>query len=116
VARMVPSVMGTSYCLPVRLSVIVSVSAIVLVVVLVPVLGQVYRWTGDAVGFRRPPRLIQHLAAPAAERAPLGVNRTLTAQHAQRRSNHSTYYSIPPICAECCGPRRRAADCGRRGA
>ena len=31
-ARMVPSVIGTSYCFPVRLSVIVSVSAIVFVV------------------------------------------------------------------------------------
>jgi hypothetical protein len=75
-ARMVPSVTGTSYCCPVRLSVIVSVSAIG-VGYLFDVVG------GDSIGFVGPVRKVLHPAAFAAERTPGRVHRVAPAEHAQ---------------------------------
>src|SRR6266850_703089 len=76
IARIVPSLMGTSYVFPVRLSVIVSVSAMILVGV------------GDgvsrrAIGFVDPAREILEFASFAAERPPPGVRRMPPAEHAQ---------------------------------
>src|SRR3954447_19884889 len=78
VALMVPSWIGTSYCLPVRLSVMVSVSAIGRFRILR------LRLRGDAVSAGEPPPQVRHLAALAAERPPRGVHRFLPAVDAQR--------------------------------
>jgi hypothetical protein len=75
---MVPSVMGNSYCLPVRLSVIVSVSAIVFVVAVAGI-GRCRGWTFDAIRAVGPLRLIEYLAPLAAERPPTRLNRACTA-------------------------------------
>src|SRR5215208_3835723 len=76
VALIVPSLIGTSYCLPVRLSVIVSVSGI----------GRHVRrdlidrrLPGHVVAARQPPSQVGHLAAFAAERPPRRVRRSLPA-------------------------------------
>src|SRR4029078_8283878 len=85
VALIVPSWMVISYCLLVRLSVIVSVSAIRRF----RILGQ--RLRRDAVAARQPPPQIGHLAALAAEGPPRGVHRLLPAggpTHA-RRGGHT---------------------------
>src|SRR6188472_2045644 len=84
-ALMVPSVIGTSYCLPVRLSVIVSVSAIAshqgrrlqvgrLGVVRIHVWRRVIRRTLDAVGAVEPVGEVQQLAAFTAERLPARIH------------------------------------------
>src|SRR3954462_5711926 len=67
-ARMVPSVTGISYCCPVRLAVIVSVSAIgVGCLILIP---SVQRVGGHTIRFVGPAREVLHPAPLAAERAP----------------------------------------------
>src|SRR5262249_48126783 len=81
VALIVPSWMGTSYFLPVRLSVIVSVSAIGRHVRRALV-GR--RLPGDGVAARQPPSQVGHPAAFAAERAPRRVHRSLPAVDAPR--------------------------------
>src|SRR4029077_4084227 len=68
-ARMVPSVTGTSYCCPVRLSVIVRVSAIG-VGCLFAVFHKLARLAGRSIGFVGPARQVLHPAALAAEGAP----------------------------------------------
>src|SRR6476660_2863121 len=73
VALMVPSWIGTWYCFPVRLSVIVSVSAIRSFRILRE------RLRGDAVSLGEPPPQVGHLAALAAERPPRRVRRLLPA-------------------------------------
>src|SRR5581483_4510782 len=79
--RMVPSWIGSSYFLPVRLSTIVRVSAMRFVVRGV---GLLNRLAGDPVRSVGPTRQILHLAALAAERPPLGVGRLPPAEHAKR--------------------------------
>src|SRR3954447_18075649 len=81
VALTVPSWIGTSYCLPVRLSVIVSVSAIARHV-RPDIIGR--RLPGHAVVARQPPSQVRHLAARAAERLPRRVHRVLPAVDAPR--------------------------------
>src|SRR5687768_3321962 len=81
VALIVPSWIGTSYFLPVRLSVIVSVSGMRSVVRLR--LG-VHRLSRHSVTARNPPPQIRHLAALAAERTPGRIDRLLPAVDAQR--------------------------------
>src|SRR3954469_7252323 len=76
VALTVPSWIGTSYCLPVRLSVIVSVSAIARHV-RPDIIGR--RLPRHAVVARQPPSQVRHLAALAAERLPRRVHRILPA-------------------------------------
>src|SRR5687767_2015481 len=84
-ARMVPSWIGISYCLPVRLSVIVSVSAIesrrcFLVVVLVRgrfVVGIV----GHTIVLGEPPPEVRHPAAFAAEWPPWSLGRQPATVH-----------------------------------
>src|SRR3954452_19705798 len=78
-ARMVPSVTGTSYCCPVRLSVIVSVSAIGVGHLLLIV----QRVAGHTIRFVGPAREVLHPAALAAERAPGRLRRVAPAEHAQ---------------------------------
>src|SRR5437588_8795358 len=90
IARIVPSWIGSSYFFPVRLSTIVSVSAIrsnqsavVFRIVRLPrVAGRFARDTIRAAG---PPRQILELAALAAERPPRGIDGVPPAEHAQRR-------------------------------
>src|SRR5690349_8947112 len=68
VARIVPSLIGSSYCFPVRLSVIVSVSAI-----FVPIGLRIFFWNGlgrHAVVTVDPLGKILELASLAAERLP----------------------------------------------
>src|SRR5262245_3760470 len=80
VALIMPSWTGTSYFLPVRLSVIVSVSGIRLVRrALVDC-----RLRGHAVAARQPPSQVGHPAALAAERPPRRVHRFLPAVDAPR--------------------------------
>src|SRR6185436_9995614 len=79
IARIVPSVTGTSYVLPVRLSLIVRVSAIV-VVRLVALWDRVGR---HAVGLVGPSRQILQFAALAAERPPVGHDRMAPAVNTQ---------------------------------
>src|SRR3954465_570403 len=98
VARIAPSLIAMSYCLPVRLSVIVSVSAINRryersdesvgpgVVVRIR-----HRIAGGTIVAIRPPRQVFVPAPLAAERPPSGVYRMLTAQDAQRSLAHPTY-------------------------
>src|SRR5215471_8306696 len=81
VARIVPSWIGTSYCLPVRLSVIVSVSGIGRHVRRAFVS---LRFTRDRVAARQPPSQVGHPAAFAAERLPRRVRRCLPAVDAPR--------------------------------
>src|SRR5262249_9754140 len=78
VALIVPSWTGTSYCAPVRLSVIVSVSAMRRIRLLRQRLG------GNGVVPREPAPQVGHLAALAAERRPPRVYRPLPAVDAQR--------------------------------
>src|SRR3954467_14577666 len=81
VALMAPSWIGTSYCLPVRLSVIVSVSGISRHVRF-GLIGR--RLPGHVVAARQPPSQVGHLAAFAAERPPRRVRRALPAVDAPR--------------------------------
>src|SRR2546423_11558314 len=69
IARMVPSWIGSSYFLPVRLSTIVSVSAIRSLVVFraLALAGIARRLAGHSVRAVGPPRQILKLAALAAE-------------------------------------------------
>src|SRR5262245_46858286 len=78
VALMAPSWMGTSYVFPVRLSVIVNVSAMLRIRLLRQRLAR------DGVLARQPPSQVGHLAALAAERLPPRVHRCLPAVDAQR--------------------------------
>src|SRR5580704_17386267 len=92
-ARMVPSSIGSSYVFPVRLSTIVSVSAIgralqesVLVSLAFRVftlLGLLDPLAGKPVRAVGPPRQILQLAALAAERSPAGVHSLAPAEHAE---------------------------------
>src|SRR5688572_31836726 len=92
---MAPSAIGTSYCLPVRLSVMVSVSAIrtrnpglgVGVGVRVAV-GRGKRLSGDAITPVGPSRQILVPASLAAEGTPLLALRMPAAQRAQRGVVH----------------------------
>src|SRR5215218_474087 len=90
VARMAPSAIGSSYVLPVRLSVIVSVSAIkrkVAVVSSFSVFAGVRGWywiAGDPVAAVCPPRQVLVATALAAERPPPRLHGTPAAQDAQR--------------------------------
>src|SRR5215470_6989381 len=106
-ARIAPSLIGSSYCLPVRLSVTVSVSpidlagvaeaaaflsvvtlfAMVLVLILIVVGGR-HPFTGYAIAAVRPSRQILVTASLAAEGTPLWIHRTRAAQHAERRVAH----------------------------
>src|SRR5947207_6767411 len=77
-ARIVPSWTGSSYFFPVRLSTIVSVSAIranesavVFRILRLPRVAG--RFAGDAIRAVGPPRQILQLAALAAERPPRGI-------------------------------------------
>src|SRR5262245_15366571 len=72
-ARIVPSVTGTSYCCPVRLSVIVRVSGI----------GVGHLFRGHAIRLVGPARKVLHAAAFAAEGAPGRIDRMAPAEHAQ---------------------------------
>src|SRR6185312_7124095 len=117
IARMVPSVSGTSYVLPVRLSVIVRVSAIVVVVA-----GRVGDlFTRNAVGLAGPSRQILSFASLAAERPPGGIDRMLPAVNAQfylRRAAQSCHPAMRQSCncsvfIAAAGFRRRGG--GRRG-
>src|SRR6266853_1176069 len=89
IARIVPSVIGTSYFFPVRLSVIVSVSVVAIVVLI--------RFGWHLVIAVDPSREILKLAAFAAERAPRGIDRLLAAEHAARvgHSAHCTAERYP---------------------
>src|SRR4051812_4526803 len=85
IARMVPSWIGRSYFLPVRLSTIVSVSGIGVSAVggfVVIVIGFGQRIRRDPVAAVRPPRQILELAALAAERPPLRVDGMSAAEDA----------------------------------
>src|SRR5687767_11260993 len=102
VARITPSLIGISYCLPVRLSVTVSVSAIVwrrlldsgfrvrlrFRVVGAVCLGQ--RLAGHAIASVGPSRQVLVPAPLAAERPPAGVHGVPAAQDAQARLAHPT--------------------------
>src|SRR5215467_6012318 len=81
VALIVPSWIGTSYCRPVRLSVIVSVSGIRRHVRR-GLVGR--RLPGHAVAARQPPSQVRHPAALAAERPPRRVRRIPPAVDASR--------------------------------
>src|SRR5215813_3016771 len=81
VALIVPSWTGTSYCLPVRLSVIVSVSGIGRHV-RHALVGS--RLPGHAGAARQPPPQVGHLAALAAERPPRRGHRFVPAVDAPR--------------------------------
>src|SRR4249920_3887188 len=98
-ARIAPSWIGTSYCLPVRLSVIVSVSAITAeilrrrLVVLFFVHGGGYAGrplgpVGDAVIALQPAAEVGHLAALAAERPPGHLDRLLPTIGTHRPGGH----------------------------
>jgi hypothetical protein len=76
---MVPSVTGTSYCCPVRLSVIVSVSAIGVGYLFLIV----QRVGGHTIGLVGPAREVLHPATLAAERTPGRIHRVAPAEHAQ---------------------------------
>ncbi len=106
-ALMVPSWMGSSYFLPVRLSTIVSVSAIEVSsrpsrsavapsgwsgrqtrsvrIVLASSGRRIHRLRSHAIGAVRPARQILQLAALAAEGSPFRLHRMLPAEDAQRR-------------------------------
>src|SRR3954465_14205222 len=81
VALMVPSWIGTSYCLPVRLSVIVSVSGIGRHVRR-DLVGR--RLPGHVVAPRQPPSQVRPLAPLAAEWPPRRVHRFIPAVDAPR--------------------------------
>src|SRR5215831_5057465 len=81
VALIVPSWIGTSYCFPVRLSVIVSVSAIARHV-RPDIIGR--RLPGHVVAARQPPSQVGHPAAFAAEWLPRRVRRFVPAVDAPR--------------------------------
>src|SRR6476469_9752029 len=92
IALMVPSSIGSSYFFPVRLSTIVSVSAIEVSsdvwsvsVVFARPLCRIYRLGGHAIGAVRPARKVLELASLAAEGSPFGLCRILPAEDAQRR-------------------------------
>src|SRR2546425_7643837 len=96
-ARIAPSLTGSSYVFPVRLSVTVSVSAIevgdsrsflfvetLLVAILILIfVGRGYPFAGDAVASIGPSRQVFVAASLAAERTPRRVYRALAAQDAQ---------------------------------
>src|SRR5436190_6990461 len=88
VALIVPSWMGTSYCLPVRLSVIVSVSGIGSHVRPALVGG---RLPGHVVAARQPSSQVGQLATLAAERPPLRVRRFPSAVDAPRVEGGQTH-------------------------
>src|SRR5262245_20314067 len=89
IARIVPSWMGSSYCLPVRLSTIVRVAAMAIGLrVLLVAVGRLV--AGDPVAPVSPLAEVEQLAALAAERPPLRVHGTCPAQHAHRCVGHST--------------------------
>src|SRR5688572_14214997 len=84
VARMVPSVIGSSYCLPVRLSVIVKLSATLL---LVRSGLRVRLWRGlsrDSIVAGQPGSKIRELASLAAEGPPLWIDRVTSTVGAPR--------------------------------
>src|ERR687891_1118451 len=89
VARITPSLIGISYCLPVRLSVTVSVSAIVWRSLLrfrvVGAVGRGQRLAWRAIASVGPSRQIFVPAPLAAERPPAVVHRMPAAQDAQAR-------------------------------
>src|SRR5690606_2945971 len=88
--------MGSSYCLPVRLSIIVSVSAIVFVVGIGRFeLRDASGRTRNAVRPFGPACLILLLAPLTAEGTPARLDRTPAAQHAQQGSIHPTNDSAP---------------------
>src|SRR6266550_1306632 len=104
-ARIAPSLIGSSYCLPVRLSTTVSVSFIApadvgaaaflsvvtlfaIVLVLVLVVGRRHRFVWHAIGSFRPSRQVFVAAPFAAEWTPLRVHGTCAADDAQRSVAH----------------------------
>src|ERR1051325_3412288 len=104
-ARIAPSLIGSSYCLPVRLSTTVSVSFIAaadvgaaaflsvvtlfaMVLVLVLFVGRRHRFVWHAIGSFRPSRQVFVAAPFAAEWTPPRVHRTCAAHDAQRRVAH----------------------------
>src|SRR6266550_6555325 len=104
-ARMAPSLIGSSYCLPVRLSTTVSVSFIApadvdaaaflsvvtlfaMVVVLILIVGRRHRLARHAIGPVGPPRQVFVAASFAAERTPLRVYWTCAAHGAHRGVVH----------------------------
>src|SRR5262245_2239007 len=95
-ARIVPSLMGTSYCLPVRLSVMVRVSAMSLIVDVV--VGRRDWVAGRAVPSIDPPRQIFIPAPLAAERPPALVHGTRAAHDAQPRLVHPIHSNQFVIC------------------
>src|SRR5437870_1292542 len=105
-ARIAPSLIGSSYCLPVRLSVTVSVSAIevavfdvtgaflsvvallLVAIVLVLIVGRPYRLAGHAIASVRPSCQVVVAAPFATERPPPLIYWTHAAHDAQRRVAH----------------------------
>src|SRR5688500_16413743 len=86
-ARIVPSSTGSSYCLPVRLSVMERVSAMLVAVGSKLVFGVVtvcHGLGGYAVVLREPSPEIGHLAALAAEGGERGRSRTPPTVRARR--------------------------------
>src|SRR5438876_9604019 len=101
VARMAHSLMGISYRLPVRLSVIVSVSAaaraagwsIFVGAVSGLFIGILYRFGRHAIAAVDPPGQILELAALAAERHPGRLRGLAAAEHTQARAHaHILWY------------------------
>src|SRR5436190_22287385 len=96
-ARIVPSLLGSSYCLPVRLSTTVRVSPVgfdgvdaaaafrsvvtlfAMVFVLILVVGRGYRFVRQSIAAVRPSRQVFIAASLAAERTPPLVHRTRAA-------------------------------------
>src|SRR5690242_13717848 len=93
---MAPSVMGISYCFPVRLSVMVSVSAITASGVRVWVIigiGIRYRIAGNPVAAIHPSGQVLVAAPFTAERPPARVHGTRPALDAQRDLAHPAYFT-----------------------
>src|SRR2546425_3541979 len=93
--------MGISYCFPVRLSVMVSVSAITTSGVRVWIsigIGVRYRVAGHPVASIHPSGQVLVPAPFAAERPPARVHGTRPAQDAKRDLAHPAYFS--PLCAQ----------------
>src|SRR5688572_19056886 len=85
IARTVPSLIGSSYCFPVRLSVTVSVSGIAASARAIFAVVRIGRGVcRNAISALGPSRQVQHLAALAAERSPLRVHRPPATVNAER--------------------------------
>src|SRR5262245_32719646 len=122
-ARIAPSLIGSSYCFPVRLSTTVRVSPVAfdvvdeaaafrsvvtlfaMLLVLILVVGRGYRFAWHLIAAVRPSRQVLVAASLAAERTPPLVHRTRAAEHAERRVAHPVNDSA--------GFRLRATGSGR---